>query len=31
VLNKSRTNLPFSQIFNYGLSHCVLANVHLAC
>jgi hypothetical protein len=21
----------FSQIFNYNLSHCVLANVHLAC
>jgi len=31
VWNKARTNLPFSQIFNYNLSHCVLANVHLVC
>jgi len=31
VWNKARTNLPFSQIFNYSLSHCVLANVHLVC
>ena len=31
VWNKARTNLPFSQIFNYTPSHCVLANVHLVC
>ena len=31
VWNKERTNLPFSQIFSYNLSHCVLANVHLVC
>ena len=29
VWNKARINLQFSQLFNYTLSHCVLANVHL--
>jgi len=31
VWNKARTNHTFSQIFNYNLSHSVLANVHLVC